>query len=72
MRKLLLIIGIVSLVACVLFLLLAALSLFGYYHILDGSPDLYVRLHRRMIVFFIIGIILAVIGVVCLIIRSKK
>lgn len=71
MKKLLLIIGIVSLIACVLSLLLAALSLHGYYHVLDGSSELYVRLHRRMILFFIIGLVLAVIGIVCLIIRSK-
>ncbi len=71
MKKLLLIVGIVSLIACVLSLLFAALNLFGYYHVLDGSPDLFVRLHRRMILFFVIGIVLAVVGIMCFIIRSK-
>ncbi len=71
MKKLLLIIGIVSLIACVLSLLFAAFNLYGYYHVLDGSPDLFVRLHRRMILFFVIGIVLAVVGSVCFIIRSK-
>ena len=71
MKKLLLIIGIVILVVCVLFLLFAALNLFGYYHVLDGSPALYDRLHRRMIVFSASGVALAVIGAVCLIVRSR-
>ncbi|MBR6789459.1 MAG: hypothetical protein IKM31_01170 [Oscillospiraceae bacterium] len=71
MKKLLLIAGIISLTACVLSLLFSALSWFGYYHLLDGTAELYIRLHRRMIVYFVIGIILAVIGTVCFIIRSK-
>ncbi len=71
MKKLLLIIGVVSLIACVLSLLFAALNLFGYYHVLDGSPELFIRLHRRMILFFVIGVVLAVIGIVCFIVRSK-
>ena len=71
MKKLLLIVGIMSMIVCVLSLLFAALSLFGYYHVLDGTAELYIRLHQRMIIFFVIGIVLAVIGIVCLIIRSK-
>ena len=71
MKKLLLIIGIVIIVACVLSLLYALLNLYGYYHVLDGSGELYGRLHRRMIVFLITGILLAAIGAVCFVIRSK-
>ncbi len=71
MKKLLLIVGIVSIVACVLFLLLAALNLFGYRHVLDGTAELYDKLHQRMILHFGIGIGFAVIGTVCMLLRSK-
>ncbi|MBP3633905.1 MAG: hypothetical protein J6J43_04960 [Oscillospiraceae bacterium] len=71
MKKLFLIVGIVSIIACVLSLLFAALSLFGYYHVLDGSPEMFARLHRRMILFFVIGLVLAAIGVACLILRRR-
>lgn len=71
MKKMLLIIGILSLIACVLSLLVAALSLFGYFNVLDGSPELYSRLNRRTLLFGVIGIVFAVIGIVCFIIRSK-
>lgn len=71
MKKLFLIVGIVSIIICILFFLFAVLNMFGYYHVLDGSADLYSRLHHRMIVFFAIGIVFAVIGTVCVIIHSK-
>ena len=71
MRKVLLIIGIVSIIICVLFLLFAALNMHGYYHLLDGTAGHYDRLHQRMIVYFVIGIIFAVIGAVCIILQSK-
>lgn len=71
MKKLLLIVGIIFLVACVLALLFAALNLFGYHNVMDGSSNLYARLHQRMIVSFIVGIVLGIIGTACLIIRSR-
>jgi len=71
MKNLLLIFGIMSMIVCVLSLLFAALNLFGYYHVLDGTAELYIRLHQRMIIFLVIGIVLALIGIVCFIIRSK-
>ncbi len=71
MKKLLLIIGIVSVIFCVLFLLFAILNLFGYYHVLDGSAYFYDRLYHRMIIYFVIGIVFAVIGILFLTIRSK-
>ncbi len=71
MKKLLLVVGIVSIIACILFLLFAVLSLLGYYNVLDGSAELYNRLHQRMTTSFAVGIVLAVIGTVCFIIRSK-
>ncbi len=71
MKQILLIVGIISIVLCVLSLLYASINWLGYYNLLDGSADLYARLHQRMIVFFIIGIVLAVIGIASLIIRTK-
>ncbi|MBR0081973.1 MAG: hypothetical protein IJP98_04450 [Clostridia bacterium] len=71
MKKLLLILGILFLVAAALSLLFAALQLFGYYHVLDGSAALYARLFRRAILFFSIGGGLALLGVLGLILRAK-
>ena len=72
MKKMLLIAGIILIIAGVLSLLYAALNLFGYYHVLDGSADLYSRMYRRMITFGISGIVLAVLGAVCFFMRLKK
>ena len=71
MKKLLLIIGVVVIIAGVIALLFSALQRFGYYHLLDGEADTYIRLHRRMIIFSVVGIALAAIGAVCLIIRAE-
>ena len=71
MKRTLWIVGIVIIVACVILLLLAAWNLYAYHHVLDGSPALYDRLHQRTIAFFAAGIILAVIGAVCMIVRSR-
>ena len=71
MKKPLWIVGIVIIIACVVFLLISAWHLYAYHHVLDGSPALYDRLHQRTIAFFVAGIILAVIGAVCMIVRSR-
>lgn len=71
MKKLLLIIGILCIAVCVFALIYAVLNCIGYYQLLDGSAELYARLHQRMILFFAVGTVLAVIGAVCLITRSK-
>lgn len=72
MKKWLLVIGIILIVATVVSLLFAALQLFGYYHVLDGSAALYARLHQRAIVSFIVGGVLACGAVACLILRARK
>jgi len=69
LKKNLLILGILIIIIGVIALLFSALQGYGYYHLLDGDADLYIRLHRRMILFFVIGIVLVVIGVSCIIIR---
>ncbi len=71
MKKLLLAAGIICIIACVLSLSFASLNLFGYYHLLDGSADLYVSMHQRMKLFSAIGIAFAAAGAACLIIRAK-
>ena len=68
MEELLLIVGVISVIVSVLSLLYSALNRHGYYNLLDGEGDIYTRLRRRMIIFFVIGIVLAVIGIVCVII----
>ena len=71
MKKLLLIIGVVIVIAGVIALLFSALQRYGYYHLLDGDADMYIRLHWRMIISLVIGIVLVVIGAASLIIRTK-
>ena len=71
MKKFLLIIGVVIILAGVIALLFSALQLYGYYHLLDGDADMYIRLHWGMIISFVIGIVLVAIGAVCLIIHAK-
>ena len=72
MKKRLLIIGIVIIIAGVLSLLFAGLNLFGYYHVLDGTAELYGALHQRAVVFGVAGIALSVIGAVCVWLRKRK
>ena len=71
MKKLLLAAGIICIIICILSLSFAALNLYGYYHLLDGSADLYISMHHRMKLFSAIGIALAAAGTACLIIRAK-
>lgn len=66
-----LIVGIISLIACALSLLFSAFNWFAYRHVLDGTAALFNRLRRRVIIFFVIGIVLALIGVVSFIVCSK-
>lgn len=70
MRKALLITGIITIVLGVFSLLLAWFFRFGYYNTMDGSSDLYESLWTRMIVLFIAGLVLTVIGIVCFIVRA--
>ncbi|MBP3730762.1 MAG: hypothetical protein J6I40_04740 [Mailhella sp.] len=71
MKKMLLLVGVTIMIAGALSLLYAALNLFGFYHVLDGSAELYISLHRRMIIFGVTGIFLVMFGAICFIIRSK-
>ena len=71
MKKLLLILGIVSIIVGMIALLFSALQRHGYYHLLDGDADMYIGLRRKMIIFFVIGIVLEVIGTACIIIHAR-
>lgn len=70
MKNLLLINGIIFAVVCVVSLLFAWLSRYGYYHVLDGSSGLYAKLHQRAVIFLIVGIVSAVVSVVCFVVRA--
>ena len=72
MKKWLLAVGIVLIAASVVCLLFAALQLFGYFHVLDGSAALYARLQQRAIAFFVIGGALLLGAIACLILRAKR
>lgn len=72
MKNVLLIVGVVCLVVCVLALAFAALNGFGYRVVLDGSNELYHRMHQRAIVSLVVGVVFALIGVGSLILRAKK
>ncbi len=63
MKRVLLIVGIASLIAGVLALLYSALYWLGYPGLVDGSADLYRRLHQIKIRYFKIGIVFTVIGI---------
>ena len=71
MRKILLIAGVIVFVACAIAILAAIFFNYMYMHVLDGSTELYARLHGRAIIALVTGIVLAVIGIVCFIVRSK-
>ena len=71
MKKVLLILGIILMIACVLSLLVGAFNLYGYYHVMDGSQELYRRLQERMVMFLITGTVLGCASIACLVIRSK-
>ena len=67
MGKPLYIIGIVCAAVGVLSLLLAAFYRYGYYRLLDGSPEQYRRLRRRMTLHLAIGAILSLSGAVLIV-----
>ena len=71
MKKLMSAAGIAAIVLGVLALLFSVFSWFGYYHGMDGSPEMYASLHRNMVLFLVIGLVLAAIGIACLIVRRK-
>ncbi len=71
MKRMLLIAGVILVVLCVLLLLYATINMHAYYNLLDGSAGHYKRLHDRMILSFVTGALIGVVGAVCFIIRSK-
>ncbi len=71
MKKALMIIGIVLIAVGVLSLLFALLNRFGYYNMLDGSAEQYSSLRRRMFIFLAAGIVLEILGVLCIIVHRR-
>lgn len=70
-EQMLLIIGIISIIAGVLSFLYGMLNRHGYYHMLDGDGDKYTVMYRRMIIFTVISVILAVVGAICIAVFLK-
>ena len=68
MKKLLLIVGIILIVACIISLLIASIYYSAYRNLRDSTAEHYARLHRKAIVFLATGVVLAVIGAVCIVI----
>ncbi len=66
MKKLLILIGVIVMIAGLLALFTAAWHRYCFYNVLDGSAALYDRLHRRMNIAFTAGMILEVTGAVCI------
>ena len=71
MKKVFLIIGIIVIVACIFSLIYAFLNMYGYRNILDGSPTLYDRLHKKTLIYAAIGVILALFGTLFFVLRRK-
>ena len=66
MKQVLLIFCIICFFVSALSLSFWALNRFGYNNVMDGTEDLYSRLHKKMIVSLIIGIVFALIGATCM------
>ena len=71
MRKLLLIAGIVFIAAGVLLLLFAALQLLMYLRTMDASPAYYAEMRRGALAFFAAGAVLTLLGVACILVRTR-
>jgi len=69
MKKSLLVLGVLIIIIGAIALLFSASQGYGYYHLLDGDADMYIGLHRRMIICFVNGIVPVVIAVAYMIIR---
>lgn len=62
MNRILRITGIIVIIAGIICLLAAALQLYGYYHVMDGSAELYHRLHRSAMIYGALGLVLTTAG----------
>lgn len=71
MKKLLLIVGIAGVAACVVCLLLAALNLSAYHSLMDGSAEQYHRLYRRAIACGLLGAAFGAIGAASFFFRAR-
>lgn len=71
MKKALLIIGIIIIVAGALALLLGILFKYVSTHTLDGSLSLYDKQRRMMFVHLIGGVVCLTVGILCVVLRHK-
>lgn len=71
MKKVLIALGIVLIVLGVVFIFLGATFIYSYYHVLDASHEMLLRMQQRAVVCFTVGAIFVAVGAACLIIQSK-
>lgn len=72
MKKTLLIIGIVVIVLAVLVLLFGALWMSAFYGTHDASHEFYEATRKKMIISFIIGTVLAVLGIIITVLSKVR
>lgn len=71
MKKVLLIVGVIVIIACIISLLYAMLNFSAFKSLRDGTAEHYERLHRNAVMFAVIGIILFLIGAAFIVISFK-
>ena len=62
MKNLIVMIGIILLTAGIVCLIAAGLKIYGYYHILDGTPRLFGMLRRQAVILACAGLFLTAAG----------
>ncbi|MCR4614717.1 MAG: hypothetical protein K5756_01010 [Clostridiales bacterium] len=72
MKKVLFISGILLLAAGIICLLISVFYYYSYHHVLDGSAELYHRLHNRAVKCLISGIVTEICGIITLAVRYKN
>ncbi|MBR6007136.1 MAG: hypothetical protein IK064_05855 [Clostridia bacterium] len=72
MKKMIMIIGVILLIASVVCLLYAVMNRYVFYHVLDASAEKLDMLHHRMVVSLTVGLVLAAAGAACVVIYTKR
>ena len=71
MKKLLLILGVLLLVAALIACALAVLHFHAHRSLYDAAAETYDRIHQRAVLCTVLSAVFAIGGAVCLIVRTK-
>lgn len=71
MKKILLIFGILLIILGVIGLLIGGLIGYASVNTLDGSPDLYARQRKLMLIFLLAGVAAIIVGIICFVMRKR-